>query len=410
MKLTVTSSISDLVFELDVSETLELENFKAFCEVESGISSQELIIVFRGQTLLDDKKTLQEFGVKNGDVILLQRRARPSNENVPNTGGIDFSNINVPSTTTSRIVPDNDFSVGPEDDPSAVREMLMSNPEALALLKQNNPNLAEALLSGNLEQFKAVLNKQLQQKKEENIRKLQMLNSDPFDAEAQRMIAEEIQQKNIQDNMAAAIEYNPEIFGSVIMLYINCKVNGVPVKAFIDSGAQTTIMSAHCAERCNISRLIDKRWSGIAKGVGTQKIIGRIHMVQMQIEGDFLASSFSVLEEQPMDMLLGLDMLKRHQCNIDLQRNILRIGTTGTETQFLSENELPECARLTDRIDEFLSDGSGPSGENSGLSEIDITELVSMGYDRNDVIAELRKHNGNKRLATAALIAKSIKF
>jgi len=308
------------------------------------------------------------------------------------------------------MVPDNDFSVGPEDDPAAVREMLISNPEALALLKQNNPNLAEALLSGNLEQFKAVLDKQLQQKKEENIRKLQMLNSDPFDAEAQRMIAEEIQQKNIQDNMAAAIEYNPEIFGSVIMLYINCKVNEVPVKAFIDSGAQTTIMSAHCAERCNISRLIDKRWSGIAKGVGTQKIIGRIHMVQMQIEGDFLASSFSVLEEQPMDMLLGLDMLKRHQCNIDLQRNILRIGTTGTETQFLSENELPECARLTDRIDEYLADGAGPSGENSGFSEIDITELVSMGYDRNDVIAELRKNNGNKRLATAALIAKSIKF
>uniref|UniRef100_T1GHY1 UBA domain-containing protein n=1 Tax=Megaselia scalaris TaxID=36166 RepID=T1GHY1_MEGSC len=133
-------------------------------------------------------------------------------------------------------------------------------------------------------------------------------------------------------------------------------------------------------------------------------------MVQMQIEGDFLASSFSVLEEQPMDMLLGLDMLKRHQCNIDLQRNVLRIGTTGTETHFLSESELPECARLTDRIDEFLNDGAGSSNEISGLSEIDITEIVSMGYERNDVIAELRKHNGNKRLAIAALIAKSIKF
>jgi hypothetical protein len=28
-------------------------------------------------------------------------------------------------------------------------------------------------------------------------------------------------------------------------------------------------------------------------------------MAQIQIEGDFLASSFSILEEQPMDMLLG---------------------------------------------------------------------------------------------------------
>ena len=34
---------------------------------------------------------------------------------------------------------------------------------------------------------------------------------------------------------------------------------------------------------------------------------------QIQIEKDFLASSFSILEHQPMDMLLGLDMLKRHQ-------------------------------------------------------------------------------------------------
>lgn len=133
-----------------------------------------------------------------------------------------------------------------------------------------------------------------------------------------------------------------------------------------------TFMSSACAERCSIMRLLDHRWAGIAKGVGTQKIVGRVHVVQIQIGNDFLPSSFSVMEDQPMDLVLGLDMLKRHQCCIDLKKNVLRIGTTGTETPFLAESELP----MTDRL-AFSDEGEQMKNvEDKQLVEMEDKELA----------------------------------
>lgn len=92
-------------------------------------------------------------------------------------------------------------------------------------------------------------------------------------------------------------------------------------------------------------RLVDTRFSGVAKGVGTAKILGRIHSAQMRLSQDFfLACSFIVVEGKGSELLFGLDMLRRHRATIDLRKNALTFDSC--DIPFLAEHELPEKQRM----------------------------------------------------------------
>jgi DNA damage-inducible protein 1 len=301
-----------------------------------------------------------------------------------------------------------------------MRQMLMADPVQFEMIKARFPEMANAIQRND----SGAMMRLMSQLAGSDQQYLSQGTHDPIDLDGQKRMLEHIRLQNIQQNMESALEYMPEAFGNVVMLYIDCQVNGHHVKAFVDSGAQMTIMSAACAERCGIMRLVDTRWAGIAKGVGTQKIVGRVHLAQIQIETSFLTGAFSILEEQPMDMLLGLDILKRHQCIIDLQQNKLIFKSANIETKFLPENELPSFARgnhVEAADDEVMYDNQGNPMTSSAsktekaktelpanVTEASVQNLVKMGFKRDAVIEALGKSNGDESNATIALLASSL--
>ena len=167
MKITVTT-LTDDIFILEVRDDMELENVKALCELECHIPAREINLLWNGQPLHDDKKKLKEYGVHDGDMLLLQRVQGAMGQGsvgffnpgqaAPSTSGgtpmIDFGSIEMPGTSDgggSRPARGGGGGGGrAADDPAAIRDMLLNSPHELSILKERNPPLAEALLSGNL--------------------------------------------------------------------------------------------------------------------------------------------------------------------------------------------------------------------------------------------------------------------
>ncbi|KNC80987.1 hypothetical protein SARC_06661, partial [Sphaeroforma arctica JP610] len=153
------------------------------------------------------------------------------------------------------------------------------------------------------------------------------------------------------------------------------------------------------------------RFQGTAKGVGTSKILGRVHAADVLLGGGYMACTINVLEGQNIEMLLGLDMLKRHQCSIDLKKNVLHIGTTGGETPFLSENELPKEIDIT-QVEPSTPTPTTPSAINTTTptapeSKFDaqsIQRLVDFGFERAQVIRVLEMTEGNVDMAANLLM------
>eukprot|EP00184_Porphyridium_aerugineum_P000466 CAMPEP_0184701840 /NCGR_PEP_ID=MMETSP0313-20130426/21843_1 /TAXON_ID=2792 /ORGANISM="Porphyridium aerugineum, Strain SAG 1380-2" /LENGTH=458 /DNA_ID=CAMNT_0027162081 /DNA_START=84 /DNA_END=1460 /DNA_ORIENTATION=- len=331
MKLVFTSIMGDIA-TIDVDPEAPLENIQTLVEIEMGIPANEQIWEISGARIPDEewKRSLKDVSmVTENDVILVKQKANGNHvAGAAGTAGASASN----STSEDSNLEEARVAIREiSRDRSILNQLDIKDPDLATAIRNNDVNrVAQHIQRLKQEAMSASM------KQRENMSRMM---ADPMSIEAQEFMAEKIRMENVMKNFEAAMEHNPEAFAKVVMLFINARVNGQPVVAFVDSGAQQTIISKQCAARCNILHLMDNRFRGIAKGVGTAQILGRIHLAEMQIENQFLVCSFTVMEDFSYDILFGLDMLRKHQASIDLSQDCLHI--CGVQAKFLPEKDIP---------------------------------------------------------------------
>ena len=330
--------------------------------------------------------SLGDAGVVHGDLLAVRPvTVRRNPEPAAASGGLDFSallgggagaasapsssnntsgasRLRLPSANSSSSPPNPVYYPGMTLDeammynphPVAMVTVLLGNDVLFKQLNYHQPAMASKLRGKSIDEAAKVWREEMvkggirgamaQTERFQKDKAMQLrLEKDPNDAEAKAYFAKEKHQKEIETQFREMMGEYPEAMGQVLMLYIEAKVNGVSIQPFVDSGAQSTIMSKECAEKVGIDHLIDTRFAGVAVGVGTGKILGRIHIVSLQIGTAYFPCTVTVMEKLGQEFLLGLDMLKRHTCQIDLVSGMLRFrlgGDSSMSTPFLHEKDL----------------------------------------------------------------------
>lgn len=344
--------------EIDINENLTILDLKANISTIFNIAWNQMELLLNNKTL-DNKLLLRNAGI--GDNVILVKKVQQRQMNSSLYGSFqnaygDYNNLGDSFSALMNSFRSNSKEQFIKKRVKELKDRFLTTPEDLNSLFNTNPELAEAIVSENEAKIEKIVRERIEEaekkQKDEEMEYIRLMNSDPNDPAVQQKIQKIIQQKNIDENLRQAEEYMPETLFPVHMLFINLEINKKKVVALVDTGAQSTVMSQDLCEKCDLMNLCDVRYAGIAKGVGTSRIIGTVHAAQMKIDNKVLMAKITVIENKSVGFIFGLDNMRAHRCTIDLQKNGLIFPDIGVTAKFLSDGEIKKLKENEEEEDE----------------------------------------------------------
>ena len=377
MKIMINLEGTDNCREFEVSQIdMKVLEFKKFLQNIYNIPYNEMELLLQDFPL-NDKQVLSQVGID--DNLITLRKKNPINKSQPPPTLSQSNRINNISTPTPTISQSN-RNVIPNPNLIQSNRNISKNPNLI----QSNRNISQNPIQSNrsipLNQSLGLSNRNISQnpnltQSRSNVTQNPILSEMPnYDdsfqqvnnplglsqssllndalayndllgisqssPEAQRRIENIINQQRINDNFRHAAEYMPESLFPVPMLFINVEINNQKVAALVDTGAQSTFMSKDLCTKCGLMNMVDKRFQGIARGVGASRIVGVIHAAQIKIMNKMIATKINVIENNEVGLVFGLDSLRAHRCNVDLKINGLVFPDIGITAKFLSDGEI----------------------------------------------------------------------
>jgi DNA damage-inducible protein 1 len=180
---------------------MTIETLRSSIQAETTHHPSAQHLYHNGQLVGDNSKTLAELGVADGDMLALHVRDMRGSTTAQAPGRP------APQQAAARPA----ARQPPAQDPEVIRLQILGDPNLRAELGRSRPDLVAAL--EDPQRFARLFADSLdreQRERNERQRQIQLLNSDPFDIDAQARIEEIIRQERVMENLQNAMEHNPE--------------------------------------------------------------------------------------------------------------------------------------------------------------------------------------------------------